>query len=82
MIIILIIKSLITNNLILVSLKDVLSDGKDPKLRWEYASKGDLLPIPHIGSLYLFLGKQEFSSRERFQFKQERKIFCRKKITT
>ena len=66
--------------MILVSLKDLLSDGKVPKLRWEYAAKSDLLPIPYTGSPYSFFGKQEFycPSRERFQLEQERKIFRRK----
>ena len=50
--------------MILVSLKDVLSDGKAPKLRWEYAAKSDLLPIPYTGSSYLFLGKQEFNCHQ------------------
>ena len=44
----------------MVSLKDVLRDGKVLKLRWEYAAKSDLLPIPYTRSPYLFLEKQEF----------------------
>ena len=42
----------------------MLSDGKVPILRWEYAAKRDLLPIPYTGSPYLFLGKQEFSCHQ------------------
>lgn len=54
------VKFLVTYILILVSLKDVLSDGKIMKLGCEYAAKSDLLPIPNTGSSYIFLGNQEF----------------------
>ena len=60
--------------MILVSLKDVLSDGKVvPKLRWEYAAKSDLLPIPYTESPYLFLGKQEFYCHQGKDFNLNKK---------
>ena len=71
----------VNNILILVSLKDVLSDGKVPKLRWEYAAKSDLLPIPYTGSPYLFLGKQEFYCHQGkdFNLNKKEKSFAEKK---
>ena len=48
------VKFLVTYILILVSLKDVLSDGKVMELGCEYAAKSDLLPIPNTGSSYIF----------------------------
>lgn len=54
------VKFLVTYILILVSLKDVLSDGKVMELGCEYAAKSDHLPIPNTGSSYIFLGNQEF----------------------
>ena len=66
--------------MILVSLKNVLSDGKVPKLRWEYAAKSDLLPIPYTGSPYLFLGKQEFYCHQGkdFNLNKKEKYFAEK----
>ena len=66
--------------MILVSLKDVLSDGKVPKLRWEYAAKWDLLPIPHTGSSCLFLGKQELYCHQGkdFNLSKKEKYFAEK----
>ena len=54
-------------------MKDVLSDGKVPKLRWEYAAKSDLLPIPYIGSPYLFLGKHKFYCHQGKDFNLNKK---------
>ena len=66
--------------MILVSLKDVLPDGKVPKLRWEYTAKSDLLPIPYTGSPYLFLGKQEFYCHQGkdFNLNKKEKYFAEK----
>ena len=66
--------------MILVSLKDLLYDGKVPKLRWEYAAKSDLLPIPYTGSPYLFLGKQEFYCHQGkdFNLNKKEKYFAEK----
>ena len=41
-------------------MKEIISDNKTPKLRWEYKAHNDLLPIPYAGSPYIFLGKKEF----------------------
>ena len=66
--------------MILVSLKDLLADVIVPKLRWEYAAKSDLLPIPYTGSLYLFLGKQEFYCHQEkdFNLNKKEKYFAEK----
>ena len=66
--------------MILVSLKDVLPDGKVPKLRWEYTAKSDLLPIPYTGSPYLFLEKQEFYCHQGkdFNLNKKEKYFAEK----
>ena len=64
--------------MILVSLKDVLSDAKVPKLT--YAAKSDHLPIPYTGSPYLFLGKQEFFCHQEkdFNLNKKEKYFAEK----
>ena len=54
-------------------MKGLLYDGKVPKLRWEYAGKSDLLPIPYTGSPYLFLGKQEFYCHQGKDFNLNKK---------
>ena len=63
-----------------MSLKDVLSNGKVSQLRWEYAAKSDLLPIPYTGSSYLFLGKQEFYCHQGkdFNLNKKEKYFAEK----
>ena len=68
--------------MILVSLKDILSDGKALKLTWEYAANSDLFYRFHIQDHQVyFLGSKSFIvfKGERFQFEQERKIYRGKK---
>ena len=57
-----------------------MSDGKVPKLRWEYAAKSDPLPIPYTGSPYLFLGKQQFYCHQGkdFNLNKKEKYFAEK----
>ena len=62
-------------------MKDVLSDGKVPKLRWEHAAKSDHLPIPYIGSPCIFLGKQDLYCHQGkdFNLNEKEKYFAKKK---
>lgn len=66
--------------MILVSLKDVLSDGKVPKLRWEYAASSDILPSCYTGSPCIFLGKQDFYCHQGkdFNLNEKEKYFTEK----
>ena len=71
---------LVNNILILVSLKDILSDRRVLKLRWEYAAKSNLLPIPYPRPSFLFLGKEDFYCHQGkcFNLNEKEKYFAEK----
>ena len=71
---------LVNNILILVSLKDILSDRKVLKLRWECAAKSNLLPIPCTRPPFLFLGKEDFYCHQGkyFNLNEKEKHFAEK----